>query len=177
MAERMENVRIAQATDDNLDTLCAIGARCFQETFAGDNTAADMQGYLDESFSWERVAEELHNPDSSFTIVYVGAQPAGYLKTNVGSAQTEVGGDDALEVERIYILKAYKGLGLGGRLMDLAFEQAERQGKNRIWLGVWEHNDAARGFYEHRGFTVIGDHVFQLGTDAQRDLIMERAVE
>ncbi len=49
---------------------------------------------------------------------------------------------------------------------------ATRNACDVLWLGVWEHNPRAVAFYRKKGFRVVGDHVFQLGSDPQRDLIM-----
>ena len=46
----------------------------------------------------------------------------------------------------------------------------------RTGSSVWERNARAIAFYERWGFRIVGDHIFQLGADAQRDLIMERHV-
>ena len=45
-----------------------------------------------------------------------------------------------------------------------------------MWLGVWEHNDAALGFYEHLGFEVFGSHSFHIGKTRDTDLLMRRKV-
>jgi len=39
---------------------------------------------------------------------------------------------------------------------------------------VWENNHRAQKFYGTWEFRKIGTHVFQLGGDAQTDLLMER---
>jgi ribosomal protein S18 acetylase RimI-like enzyme len=44
------------------------------------------------------------------------------------------------------------------------------------WLGVWEHNPRAIAFYRKSGFVEVGDHVFPVGRDPQRDVVMARAV-
>lgn len=43
-----------------------------------------------------------------------------------------------------------------------------------VWLGVWEHNPCALAFYRKWQFEVAGEHVFRLGDDPQRDLLMRR---
>lgn len=43
----------------------------------------------------------------------------------------------------------------------------------RLWLGVWERNERAIKFYEKKGFNSFADHIFTLGNDAQRDVLME----
>ena len=42
-----------------------------------------------------------------------------------------------------------------------------------LWLGVWEKNLSAIRFYEKNGFTAFGEHIFMLGTDPQRDVLMK----
>jgi hypothetical protein len=41
----------------------------------------------------------------------------GYLKLNSGASQTELKEDTALEIERIYVLKAYHGKAVGQLLI------------------------------------------------------------
>ncbi|MES2849190.1 MAG: GNAT family N-acetyltransferase, partial [Bacteroidota bacterium] len=39
-----------------------------------------------------------------------------------------------------------------------------------LWLGVWEHNDRAKKFYEKMGFKDSGHtHDFPIGNTPQRD--------
>ena len=83
---------------------------------------------------------------------------------------------DALEIERVYVLKRFKGRGLGRLMLEKAFEEARARGAESVWLGVWEHNDAALGFYEHLGFEVFGSHSFHIGKTRDTDLLMRRKV-
>jgi hypothetical protein len=41
---------------------------------------------------------------------------------------------------------------------------------------VWERNPRAIRFYGKYGFRPVGDQTFVLGTDPQRDLVLERPV-
>ena len=59
-------------------------------------------------------------------------------------------------------------------MMTRAFDEAASRGLDTVWLGVWEHNHAARAFYEHLGFVAFGSHVFTLGNQEQTDLLMKR---
>jgi ribosomal protein S18 acetylase RimI-like enzyme len=45
-----------------------------------------------------------------------------------------------------------------------------------VWLGVWERNPKAIAFYKKFGFREVGAHVFPLGSDPQRDVVMARPV-
>ena len=59
---------------------------------------------------------------------------AGYLKINTGDAQSEEMGDDALEIERIYIKMSFQKHGIGKYLLNKAVEMAVERNKKKIWL-------------------------------------------
>ena len=79
-----------------------------------------------------------------------------------------------IELSRLYSHQEYIGKGVGQNLMDECLERAKRHDHDVMWLGVWEYNPRAQRFYEKNGFRVVGKHVFQLGTDPQTDLLMQR---
>jgi ribosomal protein S18 acetylase RimI-like enzyme len=60
--------------------------------------------------------------------------------------------------------------------MQICICAASQLGYRILWLGVWEHNYRAQAFYRKWEFRVVGTHIFQLGSDAQTDLLMERPV-
>ena len=58
--------------------------------------------------------------------------------------------------------------------MAAARAAAAAEGARTLWLGVWERNERAIAFYRKCGFRDAGTHVFTLGRDRQRDLVLER---
>ncbi|WP_247644932.1 GNAT family N-acetyltransferase [Bifidobacterium pseudolongum] len=173
--DTMPMIEMAQSTDVN--TIRDLSIATFAETFASLNTEEDMKQYNERHFSTDELQREINNPDSTFMVAKVDGVPAGYMKVNVGDAQTEKMLGNRMEVQRLYILRQYKRNGLGARFMHTAFDMARAQGKSVIWLGVWEHNDAAIAFYKRMGFVQFGSHDFVLGEDRQTDLLMEAAVD
>ena len=173
--DTMPMIEMAQSTDVN--TIRDLSIATFAETFASLNTEEDMEQYNERHFSTDELQREIDNPDSTFVVAKVDGVPAGYMKVNVGDAQTEEMLGNRMEVQRLYILRQYKRNGLGARFMHTAFDMARAQGKSVIWLGVWEHNDAAIAFYKRMGFVQFGAHDFVLGEARQTDLLMEAAVD
>lgn len=168
----MENVTIRKADLSDLAAIKWVSEKTFEETFSHLNSPEDMALYFQENTSDAVLIREMDNPDSAFYIAEDQGEIVGYIKINRGPAQTEPGHDDALEVQRLYVLKAYKGEGIGRRLMQQAIDQAIDSASHYIWLGVWEHNDKAIRFYEKLGFRPFGEHLFMLGSDPQTDLLM-----
>ncbi len=60
--------------------------------------------------------------------------------------------------------------------MRACLGEAIAAGADVVWLDVWERNPRAIAFYRKLGFAENGDHVFPLGNDPQRDIVMVRAV-
>ncbi|SJZ86246.1 Ribosomal protein S18 acetylase RimI [Chitinophaga eiseniae] len=170
----MDGITIRKATADDLATIGLIGRQTFFETFAPHNTAANMQQYLEESFNDAKLREELSNPESFFFVAMEGTKPVGYLKLNTGNAQTEVQGDTALEIERIYVSSDYHGKKVGQLLYEKALGTAQALGKSYLWLGVWERNPRAIRFYEKNGFVAFDQHLFRMGEEEQTDIMMKK---
>lgn len=164
--------KLKKMTVSDVKTLQELSITTFTDTFAEGNTAENMAAYLSEAYTIEKLTNELNNPESTFYFVYFKEQLAGYLKLNVGTAQTEKILDNGLEVERIYILSQFKRHGLGRFLIETAIDMAQKQEKEIIWLGVWDQNPKARAFYESLGFEYFSAHTFVMGDDPQTDLIM-----
>ena len=79
-----------------------------------------------------------------------------------------------MEIERIYVLQAFHGTGLGQRLYDKAIEIALQYQLDYVWLGVWEENKRAIRFYEKNGFVTFSRHIFRVGEEEQTDLMMKK---
>jgi ribosomal protein S18 acetylase RimI-like enzyme len=169
----MTNFEIRKATLHDINALQALGRQTFSETFAAENAAEDMVKYLEESFSIEKLTAELNNPDSEFYVAVDHDTMIGYLKLNVGGSQTELKDNAALEIERIYVVKAFHGKKIGQLLYDKAIEVAKSKKVEYVWLGVWEENHRALNFYKKNGFVAFDKHIFKLGNDEQIDIMMK----
>lgn len=167
-------IRKLDITD--LENLQKISITTFRETFEEVNSEEDMQKYLDENLSLERLKNELENLDSEFYFIENENKNLGYLKLNFGNAQTEKVEENYFEIERIYVLKAFLGQKIGQILFDKAIEIGREKNLEYVWLGVWEENHRAIKFYKKNGFEIFGKHDFVLGEDVQTDLLMKMKI-
>jgi len=167
--------RIA-SPDDNI-LLAELGRRTFSDTFARDNTPEDMAAYLAASISPLKQAEELSDPLTSFLIAEVDGVPVGYARLHLGEPPAAITGRRPVEIVRFYSVLEWIGRGAGATLMSACFALAAEKGCDTIWLDVWERNPRAIAFYRKWGFAVVGAQTFQLGSDVQQDLLMQRSVD
>lgn len=169
----MKDINIRSVSPGNIDELQKIGRQTFSETFSAVNTEENMNKYLDEGFSVEKLKAELRNPDSGFYFAELEGNVIGYLKLNFGQSQTELKDDKALEIERIYVLAEYHGRKVGQLLYGKAIEIAREKNATYVWLGVWDQNSRAIAFYRKNGFVEFDKHIFRLGDDEQTDIMMK----
>ena len=96
---------------ENMDVsdLRQISETTFYDTFEGEYSDDDFNQFFKESYNEKVLLNELNNPNSFHYFYKVNDQIAGYLKLNVGNAQTEPKGEDYLEIQRIYFYKTYQG--------------------------------------------------------------------
>ncbi|MEO7315393.1 MAG: N-acetyltransferase [Ginsengibacter sp.] len=165
---------IKKVTLDDIDQLQKISRQTFYETFSGGNTEENMEIYLVEGFSIEKLTAELKDKNVEFYFSTLDNSVIGYLKVNFGEAQTELQDDKALEIERIYVSKEFHGKNVGQILYDKAIQIAKLKKTDYVWLGVWEENPRAINFYKKNGFIEFGKHIFKLGNDEQTDIMMKR---
>lgn len=166
-------IEIKKAVLADLKIIQNISKQSFTETFAAINSPENMEKYLEESFNTTQLTSEISNPDSPSYIAFWEKEPVGYLKLNFGNAQTESINDNAIEIQRIYVLQAFHGKKIGQILLDEAIKIAHQEAAEYIWLGVWEENHRAIQFYTKNGFITFDKHIFTLGNDQQTDLLMK----
>ncbi|WP_421871159.1 GNAT family N-acetyltransferase [Marinoscillum sp.] len=165
-------MEIVKANTSHIEELHQFARDNFVLTYGHMNTEENMRHYLANSFSLEAFVQEFNHPESSFWVVMNVGKVVGYYKANLGAAQTESDYPNSIEIERIYVTSELKGRGIGRMMIQHAMAQAKNLELKEIWLGVWEKNPKAIAFYKKMGFIEISTHVFQLGDDAQTDIIM-----
>src|SRR5688572_17862495 len=169
----METIIIKKASLKDLNQLQKIGRQTFSETFSESNTEENLKKYLEEGFSIEKLTAELSDKNSEFYFAALDNTIIGYLKLNFGQSQTELKADNALEIERIYVLQEFHGKKVGQLLYEKAMQIAKQKNADYVWLGVWEENHRAIKFYQKNGFVAFDKHIFKLGNDEQTDIMMK----
>lgn len=176
MPENYINIRFAALEDALL--LAEIGRKSFYDAFKDHpkNAPEDMELYMNSAFGEAIQASELKNPKIVYLIAEVAGETAGFVKLHRDTKEEPVTGDRCLEIARFYLLQDWIGKGVSAKMMQATLDYAKENGFDTIWLGVWEYNHRAQAFYKKWGFEHIGEHIFQLGNDAQTDWLWERKV-
>jgi ribosomal protein S18 acetylase RimI-like enzyme len=170
------NLKIRRGTVEDAKTLAPLAVKIFNDTFAANplNKPEDMQAYIAEFMSVAAFEQELADKDSIFFIAESDGEMIGYAKLKENSIEDSVSDTNPIELCRLYVAHEFHGAGIARKLMNECFAEARRKDFQTMWLGVWEFNFRAQRFYEKLGFSKVGEHVFQLGSDPQTDFVMEK---
>jgi GNAT superfamily N-acetyltransferase len=169
-------ITIRQATPEDAKILTDLAYTTFWDAFAHHpkNAPDDLAHYMRQAFSLEQITAELGDNRNYFLIADHENRPAGYAKLIIGSIEPGITAERPIELNRLYSHQLFLGKGIGQSLMAACFDHARSGDFDVMWLGVWEFNPRAQRFYEKNGFRVVGKHTFQLGSDPQTDLLMQK---
>ena len=170
---KVEEFWIDECAEGDLEHLRRLARDTFDVTYRHLNDPQNFQTYLKDAFDPVKFKTEFDHPESTFLTAYENDEMVGYLKINEGSAQTEEGVTDGVEIERIYLKPSTQGKGYGKKMIEEVKAFAKKRNKPRVWLGVWEKNPNAMAFYQKCGFKKFGEHAFHLGPERQLDYLLE----
>jgi len=170
----IDQVKIKVATIEDAATLAQLGRKTFLQTYGSQNTQENMGLYLKRSFTKKVLQNELAHVGSFFLLAECEGKPVGYAKLLENNGPFHDKKTKAVELERIYVLNEWKGHHIGRDLMEQCLNFAQIRHYPVIWLGVWEQNSEAIGFYQKWRFETFGSYQFQLGEDEQTDFLMKR---
>ena len=175
MNDNPNHFTIGRAVEADVGALTEFGARTFYESFIADNTEEDMAKHLASAWKPDLQRGEILDPtiDTLLARDSRGAL-AGFAQVRDKIAPEGIDTLQPIELWRFYVDQPWQGRGLARALMEAVFECARARGGRDLWLGVFERNDRARAFYRKCGFEKVGDKIFVVGTDPQRDHVMMR---
>ncbi|QLC34270.1 GNAT family N-acetyltransferase [Halarchaeum sp. CBA1220] len=109
--------------------------------------------FVDEQGVPEDVEVDEHEADATHYVAYVDGNP-------VGAARYREHDDETVKVERVAVRESHRGEGWGAHLMDAVETDAREAGYERAVLHA---QTPVVGFYEARGYEVIGETFEEAG--------------
>jgi len=168
---------IRAATSADAEMLTELARRTFYDAFAPMNSSENMEAYISQNFTPQKFSAQLADPRATFLIAEIEVTPVAFAKLYDGAVPDCVRDVAPIEIERFYVDQEFHGKGIAHTLMQACFDRARQSGHKTAYLGVWENNHRAIAFYRKCGFEVVGSHVFQMGDEAQNDLLMVRSLQ
>jgi ribosomal protein S18 acetylase RimI-like enzyme len=169
-------VRIRAAGESDAGALARLAEETFRTAFAATNSAANVQRHCETSYGEALQLAEIRAPDMETWLAEDDGRLVAYAQLRRGTAPAPVGALRPIEIQRFYVHADAHGHGVAHSLMEHVLARAVQLGAEVAWLGVWERNPRAIAFYRKQGFEAVGEQVFVVGDDPQRDLVMRRVV-
>jgi ribosomal protein S18 acetylase RimI-like enzyme len=166
---------IRRAAPADAAALAELATRTFTDTYGAENTAEDLAAYLAEYFGAAQQAEVIANPDIITLVAEEEGALTAYAQVRRQPSPEGVPEEAGVEIWRFYVDRSQHGRGLAQRLMASTLEAArelDREGRRKVWLGVWERNPRAIAFYEKCGFRDVGPKSFLFGKELQNDRVL-----
>lgn len=168
---------LRRATVDDAQTLSALAARTFTETFGHLYPPEDLAAFLDEAYAVEKQRTILAHPDYAVWLLEHDGVAVGHAAAGpCGLPHADVAPGDG-EIKRLYLLRAHQGGGTGTRMMETILAWLLRGGPRTLWVGAWSENLGAQRFYARHGFDKVGEYIFPVGSINDLEFILRRPAQ
>jgi len=117
--------------------------------------------YINKSFPVKNLLKELEDEHARFFLIYYNEEAVGFLKLNIDAPLEGEENINALELERIYLLKSASGKGIGKLVLDFVFQIAKEQNEDFVWLKVMDSSADVIRFYKNYGFEICGTRLLE----------------
>lgn len=166
-------VRAAHRGD--LAQLSELGRETFTQTFGALYSAEDLSSFLDARHSLDLYRDWISDPAVDLWILENEAAAAvGYAMLQPCHLPFDPMPPGALELSRIYLLAQAQGGGRGSALLNIVLERVEERGRPPLFLSVFSGNTGAQKLYARHGFRHVGEYLFEVGQQRDREFIWRR---
>lgn len=168
---------IRRATPEDAAALAEVGARLFDQTYAGSIPADEMVAHMAKDFGLVQQSAELVDPSTVSYLVEGGGEVVGFAQVRARALPTASEEPADVELWRIYLDRRLHGTGMGQKLLAEVGRTARELGSSGVWLAVWKENTRAVAFYEKQGFRSVGRQDFHVGGEVHCDLLLRAPMD
>jgi len=157
-------IKVITASTSDAAIISSIGRQSFRDAF-GDlfNEKKNLQEYLDYTYDVNKIGKSIRKENNIFFIAFIENVSVGFAKVKKHSLNEQIDSIAQMELQKIYVLSYYHGIGAGAALMQAAINLANQIKPDFLWLDTHITNTKAIRFYEKNGFTKVGKHYFMIG--------------
>jgi GNAT superfamily N-acetyltransferase len=148
-----ETIRIESVSASNCDVYIELGLTSYVQHYNHIWQRGNPTVYLEKNFTRKAQLREIENSNAVFFIIYEGPIAVGILKIKINSAMVPYGAEEAMLLDKIYILKQHSGKGVGYKVLDFVIEFGKTHHKKLIWLEAMQKGPALQ-FYLKNGFKI-----------------------
>ena len=152
--------------------LLALARDVFSDTFSHLYEAHAFTTFCDTVYAANGpMAADMADPRVRWRVAVTDGELVGYAKLTMLRAPAPDAAADALELQQIYVRRAWHGTSVAHELMKWAISVANETGASELYLTVFDHNERAKRCYRRYGFAEVARCTFTLGDRVDDDRI------
>ncbi len=144
-------IKIQPLSATTFNAYIAVGKASYNQHYLHLWKNNDPTPYMESSFTTEVLNKEVKDTNTDLFIIHVEECPVGILKITKDSAIASFTPQEALLLDKIYILKEHSGKGVGKKVLDFVEDYARKLHKKILWLDTMKKGPALQ-FYLNQGF-------------------------
>ncbi|RDY60942.1 GNAT family N-acetyltransferase [Flagellimonas nanhaiensis] len=154
-------ITLEVVTTSSMDSYIEVGKNSYVQHYLHLWENNDPTPYISSSFAIEVVEKDLSNPNMVHFLVKMEDEVVGIVKLIKDHPLDEFSEKEALLAQKIYLLQAYSGKGVGKKVLQLIEEFAQNLGKKIVWLDTMQKGSPIN-FYQKNGYTIKRESTLSL---------------
>lgn len=130
-----------------------VGTRAYDQHYLHLWPNGDSTPYISSSFTMKVLEKEEHNKNTLLYTIRQYDTAVGILKFTLNANLDKYAKEEALYVDKIYILNEYSGKGIGKKALQFVLLRAKEINKRIVWLDTMQKGPALN-FYLKNGFEI-----------------------
>ncbi|WP_018479741.1 GNAT family N-acetyltransferase [Pontibacter roseus] len=158
---------IREATYADIATIHRLASAIWEPTYSPILTQEQIAYMFQIIYTTEALQQQMEE-GQTFLLLYSDSEPLGFAAYSLKDGQEQV-----YKLNKIYLLPARQGEGLGKRLLEAVEERVAALGALFLDLNVNRHNKA-KAFYERCGYQVHQEEDIAIGPYWMNDYVMRK---
>lgn len=151
----MNNFQIRKLSQADIERIQSVGRATYEPYYPQNWKPGGLDWYMERCFGTASLLKELADPNIEYFVpTDENGATVGILKLVLLQASPDGSVENALYLEKIYLMPDFFGKGVGQKLMNWVVEKAAGLGREAVWLLVLDSGPVQA--YEKAGFKEIG---------------------
>ena len=154
---------IRRANPEDIPLIRELAGVCFRDTYRTILSPEQMEYMMDWMYSERSLQKQMEQDGHVYFITSMEGVPCAYFSIQPLGLQED--GAYLFEFQKMYLLPAYKGKGIGRHMVDQVFQFVRNAAcgwPSRIELHVNRYNPIVN-FHKHMGFSILREGDFPIG--------------
>lgn len=175
MQSLIDQITYRPAVEADALRLSVLFKQVYIQTYATEGVTTEFANFITRQFAVERMSDLIAKEPACII--------AAVFKNNlIGAVEIEydkpchIGDFIAPELNKLYILEWFCGIGVGKALMRYTEDFLQSLGYRKLWLWVYVLNKRAIAFYEKQGYEYIGNAYFQMEENLYENKVLVKNI-